>query len=104
MSTIADLQAWYQSQCNEAWEHHYGIKIDTCDNPGWWVKIDLRDTPLQGKSFEAISVNVNSEGHQTADKWLECKVVDLVWEGAGDPTRLEEILRLFLDWAKDSAR
>lgn len=103
MSTISQLQAWYQSQCNEVWEHRYGIKIDTCDNPGWWVKIDLCDTLLAAKPYESVSLNVDSDGHQTAESWLDCKVTELVWEGAGDPTRLEEILRHFLDWANEAS-
>lgn len=102
MSTLSELQAWYQDQCNDVWEHRYGVKIDTCDNPGWWVKIDLADTPFERKRFDSISVNVDSNGHQTEASWLTCEVIDSVWEGAGDPTRLEEILRLFLDWAKST--
>jgi hypothetical protein len=26
---------WYTKQCNGDWEHSYGIRIDTIDNPGW---------------------------------------------------------------------
>ena len=29
------LQKWYKSQCNGDWEHSFGIKIETLDNPGW---------------------------------------------------------------------
>lgn len=29
------LQKWYKSQCDGDWEHEYGIKIETVDNPGW---------------------------------------------------------------------
>ncbi|GHB54781.1 hypothetical protein GCM10010331_48120 [Streptomyces xanthochromogenes] len=29
------LQSWYSAQCNGDWEHEWGIKIDTLDNPGW---------------------------------------------------------------------
>ena len=46
---IARLSDWYQSQCNGTWEHELGIVIDTIDNPGWLVKIDLRGTASEGK-------------------------------------------------------
>jgi len=28
------LQEWYLEQCNGDWEHEFGIKIETLDNPG----------------------------------------------------------------------
>jgi hypothetical protein len=31
------LQRWYARHCDSTWEHRYGIQIETCDNPGWWV-------------------------------------------------------------------
>lgn len=41
------LQAWYADQCNEDWEHEWGVKIETLDNPGWSVSIDLEETDLE---------------------------------------------------------
>lgn len=46
MNMIAWLSEWYKSNCDGDWEHYYGIKIDTIDNPGWKVDIDLVDTYL----------------------------------------------------------
>ena len=40
------LQDWYLKQCDGGWEHEYGIKIETLDNPGWKVIIDLAYTEL----------------------------------------------------------
>jgi len=54
MNVLAELQRWYESQCNEDWEHQYGVKIDTLDNPGWSVIIDLDDTDLEGKPFQTV--------------------------------------------------
>jgi hypothetical protein len=38
---IAAIDNWYLSQCDESWEHRYGAKIETTDNPGWWLNIDI---------------------------------------------------------------
>jgi len=38
------LEDWYASVCDGDWEHTYGVKIGTLDNPGWTVDIDLRQT------------------------------------------------------------
>jgi len=29
------IQDWYRRQCDGDWEHSYGVKIETLDNPGW---------------------------------------------------------------------
>jgi hypothetical protein len=34
-SNLSRLSTWYQSQCDERWEHSFGLKIETLDNPGW---------------------------------------------------------------------
>ena len=49
------LENWMRSMCNGSWEHCYGVKIGTLDNPGWWVEIDIIDTPLEEKKFEKYS-------------------------------------------------
>jgi hypothetical protein len=45
------LQAWYASQCNGDWEHEYGVSIETLDNPGWLLKLDLQETGMDGLTF-----------------------------------------------------
>ncbi len=43
---LAWLQDWYRSRCDGTWEHSYGVKIDTLDNPGWLVTVDLGERSL----------------------------------------------------------
>jgi Immunity protein 53 len=45
------LQKWYQSQCNGDWEHSYGITIQTLDNPGWSLFVNLDGTMMEERSF-----------------------------------------------------
>ncbi|MFK0239099.1 Imm53 family immunity protein, partial [Streptomyces vinaceus] len=33
------------------WEHEWGVKIATLDNPGWTVEIDLEETDLEGREY-----------------------------------------------------
>ncbi len=47
MREMECINKWFEEQCNGDWEHIYGIKIYTLDNPGWAVKIDLYDTDLE---------------------------------------------------------
>lgn len=100
MSALSRLQAWYARQCNGEWEHHHGVSIESCDNPGWWVKISLGNTPLQGVAFAEISENTDINRHATGSSWLSCRVEGDVWHGAGDAVKLEVILNTFLAWAE----
>lgn len=100
MTTLQRLQSWYTKQCDGEWEHQHGINIESCDNPGWWVKVDLTDTALAGRLFAKVAENVDPEGFQLGPRWLLCYLEGQIWNGVGDETRLEQILRLFLDWAE----
>jgi len=100
MTTLLRLQQWYTHQCNGDWEHRRGIRIESCDNPGWWVHVELKGTILERVPFEKIAENVGVDGFQEGPRWLSCHVEDGVWNGAGDETRLERILDVFLSWAE----
>jgi hypothetical protein len=100
MNAIDRLQQWYAKQCNGDWEHFQGITIESCDNPGWWVKINLTGTALENTSFVPIADAVDAAGFQTGDRWLCCRIVDGSWNGSGDETKLEHILEVFLEWAE----
>lgn len=92
MNTLQDLQLWYRSHCNGDWEHGCGVKIDTLDNPGWSVTIDLTATELVDRPF----IEVQRLEHEM--DWIHCRVQDGKFEGHGGPFMLEEILRVFLAW------
>jgi hypothetical protein len=94
ISVIEELQDWYQSNCDGDWEHHFGVVIETLDNPGWLVTIDLDSTDLAGRIFEEDGV-IGEE-----QDWIQCRVEGTKFKGAGSPHRLAEIIRVFLDWAK----
>ncbi len=34
MDLLTWVQRWYLDQCDGEWEHEWGVKIDTLDNPG----------------------------------------------------------------------
>lgn len=91
VDNIQRLQLWYSKQCDGSWEHQYGVSIDTLDNPGWTVVIDLVGTDLQAMQMEQIV-----EAKDELD-WLNCKVEDGRFLGNGGPLKLDAILNLFLD-------
>jgi len=96
---LARLKLWFAAHCDGEWEHDRGISITTTDNPGWWVKVALDGTKLAGRDFIPVSENIDPGGHPCASRWLHCSIADGQWQGAGDETRLDEILEIFLTWA-----
>jgi hypothetical protein len=88
------LQDWYASQCNGDWEHTYGISILTMDNPGWTFEVELVDTYLFDRAFDAVHV-------QGADKndWYVCKIENHVFKAMSGPNRLWDVIAIFLKWA-----
>ena len=89
-TTLQRLQDWYAKQCNGDWEHQFGVKIDTVDNPGWHVEIDLNGTKWEDATFDEIRTR------STPSNWIMCFKRDSRFVGTGDPNKLEEILSYFL--------
>lgn len=87
------LAEWYLTQCDGDWEHSHGPRISTLDNPGWSVSVPLVGTSLAGAPFEPVKVD--RSGHD----WIHCTVEDGRFEARGGPLNLEELVRLFTDWA-----
>jgi hypothetical protein len=92
------LQNWYKSQCDSDWEHEFGVIIDTVDNPGWYVVINLTGTECEAKPFSPIEYNMNDED---ADDWYFCLLRNNNFEASGSPNRLFDSLNNFREWAEE---
>jgi hypothetical protein len=90
MELIEQIQVWYAAQCNSEWEHQYGVSIETIDNPGWCVKVDLAGTTLEDIRFQTYRED-KSEGD-----WIICEVNGGKFVGTGDPGKLQSILEIFV--------
>ena len=89
---------WFEKQCNGTWEHSFGIRIETCDNPGWLVEIDLKGTPLEHKIFRPFRVG-DFSNNAPEKPWIDITVKEGRFRGAGDTRQLCEIIKRFIDWA-----
>lgn len=90
MSTISELQDWYSSQCDGVWEHDKGISIDTLDNPGWHLKVNLVGTKLEFRKCEEIKVE------RSETDWYVVRCNNGLFEGFCGSRNLEEVLIIFL--------
>lgn len=94
MNSLQWIQNWYIKQCNGDWEHRYGIRIETLDNPGWALQISLLGTDLENCSFSRIEIE------REEDNWINCWVQKNEFFAVGGPNNLEEMLTIFKEWAK----
>jgi hypothetical protein len=90
---LAFLQQWYHQQCDGDWEHMYGVRIGTLDNPGWSLEIHIVETSLEASSFDRVRIE------RTDDDWISCWTEDGFFRGACGPLNLGELLQIFADWA-----
>ena len=79
----------FEKQCDGDWEHGYGIRIETIDNPGWSVEIDLNATEFalpdfQYKLFEKSETD-----------WVGFEVNKNIFMAIGDPLKLNIIILVF---------
>jgi hypothetical protein len=93
MDLLAALQEWFALACDSDWEHTYGIKVETLDNPGWVLRVDLCDTPLEHRHFDPIKIE------RTESDWVFCKVENNAFTGFGGVRNLIEIIQVFANWA-----
>jgi hypothetical protein len=95
MTAIEWLQKWYERTCDGTWEHVHGIKIDTLDNPGWQVQVDLIGTPYADLDSHRMVVE------RSATDWLRYSIEGGKFIGYGDPGKLEAIFLAFREWIEE---
>jgi hypothetical protein len=86
------LEGWYQRQCDGAWEHREGIRLESLRRPGWRLTISLEGTTAANAAPNRVTMGT------TSDEWIDCTISGERFEGAGDPRRLEQIIGVFRKW------
>ncbi|MBP7253851.1 MAG: immunity 53 family protein [Alphaproteobacteria bacterium] len=92
MYVLSELGDWYAKQCVDEWQEEYGDHIDTLDNPGWSVKIDLVRTALQDKPFQEVKFE------RSEHDWITASRNAKHFEAFGGPNNLHEMIEIFLSW------
>lgn len=88
-SSLSWLARWYRMQCNGDWEHCFGVRITTLDNPGWNVQIDITETELDG-----LTIDYLLEERSETD-WFGIAVQKQQFNAGGDPSKLNFLLQRF---------
>lgn len=96
METLTWIQDWFKEQCDGYWEHSYSIKIETLDNPGWSITINLEGTSLENTEIEYQLFE------KAEDDWYGFKSKNNLFEAVGDPNKLQILLEKFREIATNS--
>jgi hypothetical protein len=103
------LVRWYADQCDGEWEHDHGVRIETIDNPGWAVEIQVVGTALEDRAFASEELpkgsgdwrESGSNGWwQDISRWHQMRVHEGKWQGYGSPDQLPAIVARFRRWVE----
>jgi hypothetical protein len=89
---LTRIQNWYKTNCDGDWEHSYGFSINTLDNPGWWVRIDLQDTALENLEF-----SINYQNKENEQDWFFIRTDKKVFDVNCGPANLNRVFSIFLE-------
>ena len=80
---------WFALECDGDWEHENQIKIETVDNPGWSITIDLRDTELEDLEIVVGTIE------KSENDWYFFEIKDKKFRAGGDLAKLTFLLEKF---------
>ncbi|MES2063387.1 MAG: Imm53 family immunity protein [Bacteroidota bacterium] len=72
---------WYQAQCDGDWEHSNVIEINSLDNPGWSLKVDVGDTKHSSKTLDL-------KEFISDDNWFQINCDGTTFKAFGDSSKL----------------
>jgi hypothetical protein len=86
---------WYEQQCNGQWEHEFGVRVESIDNPGWEIEINLTGTKLEHMNFEEDTFE------ESTSNWYHCRKDNSNFEAACSPQNLLKVINIFMRWEKN---
>jgi Immunity protein 53 len=87
------IEQWLGRQTEDYLSTEKAIQIETLDNPGWGVRVDLKGT-------SALSGDIDTaEFEENADYWFHCSIAQKKFIGYGGVHNLSSILTCFTSWA-----
>jgi hypothetical protein len=86
------LEKWFAARCDGNWEQHYGVRIDSLDNPGWTLEIDLDGTPAQSRCLARTMIQ------RGENDWINFWVADKRFHARMGVGNLDEAIGIFVGW------
>jgi hypothetical protein len=89
MDDLLWLTQWISSHFDGEWEHEHGVTLESVDNPGWMLRIDLDGTGVNPAHFKPVALQ------RSDSDWIEAKIENGAFLGGAGPNNLPELLHLF---------
>lgn len=89
---------WVAKHCDDEWEHGYPVILDTYDNPGWRLRVNLENSAMRSRQVLPLV-----DGLPGDDRWFSCRIDGGMFHGACDLAQLPRLLKVFREWAEMSA-
>jgi len=86
---------WLQQWLSQTPEINDRIYINTLDNPGWEIFINLKNSSLLEKIFNEIEIE------RTDDDWIHSRIRNSKLQMFGGPLNLKEMIRNFREWVSE---
>lgn len=96
--SVRFLETWFKEQCDDDWEHSYKIEMGTLDNPGWRLRVDVRETDLEGLEADWVKVD------RSEDDWVHHHADGRVSEAFGGAQNLVDLFDSFRLFATATQR
>jgi hypothetical protein len=97
MGDMDFLLSWFIEHCDGSWEHEKGVIIESLDNPGWRLQVQIRGTELDGFQSERQII-------ATGSSWLHWWSTGELFHAACGPSDLPLALRAFEDFARTNGQ
>ena len=95
-----DLSAWFAHRCDGVWEQSRGVTIQTLDNPGWMLEVNVGAEVPDQLVFISGTPPGPSNGNIAEGEWTDCRIRGGKFVGASDAAGLRRLLEGFLEWSR----
>ncbi len=95
---LRKLQKWYREECTNQRKLPIGVEISARGSDGWLVRIDLKETVMDGARFGPVNQKHSDQA------WFVCRIEEGQFIGEGSASSLEQIIYTFSDWLETRKR
>ncbi|MFF4837155.1 Imm53 family immunity protein [Streptomyces sp. NPDC001315] len=86
------LVRWYAAQCDGDWEHEFGVRLASLDNPGWSIEVDLLGTAAEARLMPKQRTD------DDRGRWMIAWSDGEMFRASCDPGSLERMLEVFQEF------
>lgn len=92
---LGALSQW----CRQCWDPESDrvtgkVTIESVDGPGWWITVDLRETPLEGRTVDSTVIDLGNA------RWCQYWVDGTTFSAATSASEVALAIDIFQTFAR----